>query len=167
MDTNSALSYDPHPKMLRNVKGLMLGRVIILTLLLTITLLFQLSEKKYFFIPLTNNFYYFIGLFYLVTIVYALFLRKIKDLYRFAFFQIGIDQLFITVLIYFTGGKESFFPITYIFSVIAGSMIFYRRGALLSASLSSLLFGLLLLLQLYRWINPLGEPLIYDASQIF
>jgi two-component system sensor histidine kinase PilS (NtrC family) len=153
--------------MLRNVKGLMLGRVIILTLLLTITLLFQLSEKKYFFIPLTNNFYYFIGLFYLVTIVYAVFLRKIKDLYRFAFLQIGIDQLFITVLIYFTGGKESFFPITYIFSVIAGSMIFYRRGALLSASLSSLLFGLLLLLQLYRWINPLGEPLMYDASQIF
>src|SRR4030042_660506 len=167
MDTNSTLSHDSHPKMLRNVKGLMLGRVIILTLLLTITLLFQLSEKKYFFIPLTNHFYYFIGLFYLVTIAYALFLRKIKDLQRFAFIQIGIDHLFITVLIYFTGGKESFFPITYIFSVIASSMMFYRRGALLSASLSSLLYGLLLLLQLYRWINPLGEPLIYDASQVF
>jgi two-component system sensor histidine kinase PilS (NtrC family) len=153
--------------MLKNVKGLMLGRVIILTLLLTITLIFQLSEKKYFLIPLTNKFYYFIGFFYLVTIVYALFLRKIGDLYRFAFLQIVIDQLFITALIYFTGGKESFFPITYIFSVIASSMIFYRRGALFSASLSSLLFGLLLLLQLYRWINPLGEPLIYDASQIF
>ena len=156
MDVNSTLSLDAHPKMLKNVKGLMLGRVIILTLLLTITLLFQLSEKKYFFIPLTNNFYYFIGLFYLVTIVYALFLNKIEDLYRFAFFQIIVDQLFITALIYFTGGKESFFPITYIFSVIASSMIFYRRGAVFSASLSSLLFGLLLLLQLYRWINPLG-----------
>jgi two-component system sensor histidine kinase PilS (NtrC family) len=167
MDTISTLSLDAHHKMLKNVKGLMLGRVIIPTLLLTITLLFQLSEKKYFFIPLTNNFYYFIGLFYLVTIVYALFLKKIEDLYRFAFSQIVIDQLFITALIYFTGGKESFFPITYIFSVIASSMIFYRRGALFSASLSSLLFGLLLLLQLYRWINPLGEPAVYDASQIF
>jgi two-component system, NtrC family, sensor histidine kinase PilS len=167
MNTNSTLSPDAHPKMLKNVKGLMVGRVIILTLLLTITLLFQLSEKKYFFIPLTNNFYYFIGLFYLVTIVYALFINKIEDLYRFAFFQIIIDQLFITALIYFTGGKESFFPITYIFSVIASSMIFFRRGALFSASLSSLLFGFLLLLQLYRWINPLGEPPIYDASQVF
>ena len=167
MDTNSTLPHDTYPKMLRNVKGLMLGRVIILTLLLTITLIFQLSEKKYFFIPLTNNFYYFIGVFYLVTIVYALFLTRVKNLYRFSFFQIGIDHLFITGLIYFTGGKESFFPITYIFSVIASSMMFYRRGALFSASLSSLLFGLLLLLQLYRWINPLGEPLSYDASQIF
>src|SRR4030042_2860950 len=119
MGTDPTLLHETHPKLLRNVKGLMLGRVIILTLLLTITLIFQLSEKKYFFIPLTNNFYYFIGVFYLVTIVYALFLTRVKNLYRFSFFQIGIDHLFITGLIYFTGGKESFFPITYIFSVFA------------------------------------------------
>src|SRR4030066_2485939 len=115
MDTSSTLSLDSHPKMLINVKALMLGRMIILTLLLMITLIFQVSENKIFFVPLTNTFYYFIGLFYLVTIVYALFLKNIKNLYRFAFFQIVIDHLFITVLIYFTGGKESFFPITYIF----------------------------------------------------
>jgi len=167
MKTNLTLPIDTHQKMLNNVKGLMLGRLIILTLLLTITFLFQVSEKKYFFIPMTNSFYYFIGLFYLVTIVYALVLKKIKDLYPFAFFQIVIDHLFITVLIYFTGGKESFFPITYIFPIIGSSMIFYKRGALLSASLSSFLYGLLLLLQLHHWINPLGQPLLYDASQVF
>jgi two-component system sensor histidine kinase PilS (NtrC family) len=167
MDTNSTLTLDTHQKMLKNVKQLMLGRIIILTLLLTITFFFQLSEKKYFFIPLTNNFYYFIGLFYLVTIAYALFLKRVKDPHRFAFIQIVIDQLFITALIYFTGGKESFFPIAYIFSIIASSMIFYKRGALLSASFSSILYGLLLLLQLYHWINPLGQPLNYEASQIF
>jgi two-component system, NtrC family, sensor histidine kinase PilS len=167
MDTRSTPSLDTHPKMLKNVKGLMLGRIIILTLLLTITLLFQLSKKQYFFIPLTNNLYYFIGIFYLVTIVYALLLTKIGDPYRFAFFQIVVDHFFITGLIYFTGGKGSFFPVTYIFSIIASSTIFYKRGALLSASLSSLLYGLLLLLQLHEWINPLGAPSIYDASQIF
>ncbi|MGA2515100.1 MAG: ATP-binding protein [Thermodesulfobacteriota bacterium] len=167
MDTRSTPSLDTHPKMLKNVKGLMLGRVIILTLLLTITLLFQVSKKQFFFIPLTNNLYYFIGIFYLVTIVYALLLTRIGDPYRFAFFQIVIDHFFITGLIYFTGGKGSFFPVTYIFSIIASSTIFYKRGALLSASLSSLLYGLLLLLQLHEWINPLGASSIYDASQIF
>ncbi len=167
MEPLSTLPLDTQPKMLRNVKGLMLGRIIILTLLLTITILFQVSKKQLFFIPLTNNFYYFIGIFYLVTIVYALVLREVKNLYRFAFLQIIIDQLFITALIYFTGGKESFFPITYIFSIIASSTIFYKRGALLSASLSSLLYGLLLLLQLHHWINPLGEPSIFDASRVF
>ena len=145
----------------------MLGRVIILTLLLTITFVFQVSEKRYFFIPLTNKFYYFISLFYLATIVYALLFKKIKDLSRYAFVQIIVDQLFITVLIFFTGGKESFFPIAYIFSIIASSMIFYKRGALFSASLSSFLYGLLLLLQLHHWINPLGQPIFYEASQVF
>jgi two-component system sensor histidine kinase PilS (NtrC family) len=167
MNASPTLSLDPHHKMLTNVKALMLGRMIILTLLLTITFIFQVSGNKNFFVPMTNTFYYFIGLFYLVTIIYALFLKKIKDLYRFAFSQIIIDQFFITALIYFTGGKESFFPIAYIFTIIASSTILYKRGALFSASLSSFLYGLLLLLQLYQWINPLGQPSAYDASQVF
>ncbi len=145
----------------------MLGRVIILTLLLAITFIFQVSEKKYFFIPLTQTFYYFISFFYLVTIFYALLLKRIKDLRRFAFAQIIIDHLLITLLIYFTGGKESFFPITYIFSIIGSSILFYKRGAFFSASLSSLLYGLLLVLQLYQWVNPLGQPFSYEPSQIF
>jgi two-component system sensor histidine kinase PilS (NtrC family) len=145
----------------------MLCRIIILTLLLAITFLFQVSKKQYFFIPLTNSFYYFLSFFYLVTIFYALFLKRDKDLRRFIFIQIVIDHLFITGLIYFTGGKESFFPITYIFSIIGTSFVFYKRGAFFSASLSTFLYGLILVLQLYRWINPLGRPAFYDPSQIF
>src|SRR4030042_5479330 len=164
---NSTLSLDTQQKMLKNVKGLMLGRMIILTLLLAITFLFQISEKKSFFILMTKQFYYFIILFYLITIVYAIFLKKVRDLYRYASFQIAIDHLFITVLIYFSGGKDSFFPIAYIFTIIGSSMIFYKRGALFSASFSSLLYGLLLLLQLYQWMTPSGQPASYDASQIF
>ncbi|MEW6376824.1 MAG: hypothetical protein AB1502_13660, partial [Thermodesulfobacteriota bacterium] len=79
----------------------MLCRIIILTLLLAITFLFQISEKKYFFIPMTNHFYYFLIFFYLVTIFYAVFLKKIKDLRKFILIQIIIDHLFITGLIYF------------------------------------------------------------------
>ena len=167
MALNSTLPFDKDQKMLKNVKGLMLGRLIILTLLLTITFLFQISEKKYFFIPMTNNFYYFLSLFYLVTLFYAFFLKKIRDLRQFTFIQIIMDHLFITGVIYFTGGKESFFPITYIFSIIGSSILFYKRGAFFSASLSTFLYGLLLLLQLHHWINPRGEPALYDASQVF
>src|SRR4030065_1773331 len=90
-DPHSNLSSDTYQKMLKNVKGLMLGRIIILTLLLAITFLFQISEKKYFFIPMTNAFYYFIGLFYGVTVFYALLLRKVRNLLRFTFLPIVID----------------------------------------------------------------------------
>jgi two-component system sensor histidine kinase PilS (NtrC family) len=158
---------DLQQKKFKSVKGLMLCRIIILTLLVAITLLFQVSEKKYFFIPMTNAFYYFIGLFYGVTVFYALLLRKVRNLLRFTFTQIVIDHLFITGLIFFTGGKESFFPITYFFSIIGSSILFHRRGAFFSASLSTVLYGLLLLLQLHQWINPLGQPALYEDSQIF
>jgi two-component system sensor histidine kinase PilS (NtrC family) len=158
---------DNDQRMLKNVKGLMLGRIVILTFLLAITFLFQISKKNYFFIPLTNHFYYFLSLFYLITLFYAFFLKKVRDLRQFSFSQIVVDHLFITGLIYFTGGKESFFPITYVFSIIGGSILFYKRGALFSASLSTFLYGLLLLLQLHQWVNPMGQPAIYDASQVF
>jgi hypothetical protein len=82
---------DLQQKRFKSVKGLMLCRIIILTLLLAITFLFQVSEKKYFFIPMTNAFYYFIGLFYGVTVLYALLLRKVKNLLRFTSIQMVID----------------------------------------------------------------------------
>jgi len=153
--------------MLKELKRLMLCRIIILSLLLAITFLFQVSEKKFFFIPLTYNFYYFIGLFYLVTIIYALLVKKVNDLRRFTLIQMLVDLLFITGLIYFTGGKESYFPIVYIFSIIGGSILFYKRGAFFFASLSSLFYGLLLLCQLYQWIAPPGQSVSYEPSQIF
>jgi two-component system sensor histidine kinase PilS (NtrC family) len=167
MNSNSTFSIDGHQKSLKNAKGLMLCRIIILTLLLAITLLFQVSEKKYFFIPMTNDFYYFISFFYLITIFYAMLLKRIKDYQKFNVIQIFIDHLFITGLIYFTGGNESFFPVTYIFTIIGSSILFYKRGAFFSASLSTFFYGLLLLLQLHHWINPLGRVLTYEASQIF
>ncbi|MFB3886817.1 MAG: nitrogen regulation protein NR(II) [Thermodesulfobacteriota bacterium] len=169
MELNSNLTPDSRQVLLKlkNAKDLMFCRIIILTLLLAITFLFQISKKQYFFIPLTNRFYYFLSFFYLVTIFYALSLRRVQDLRRFIFLQIVVDHFFITGLIYFTGGKESFFPLTYIFSIIGSSFLFYRRGAFFSASLSTFLYGLILVFQLYHWINPLGRPAFYDPSQIF
>jgi len=166
---NSNLKFPPgaQRKILKNVKGMMVSRIIILTLLLAIAYIFQLSEKKYFFIPMTNRFYYFISLFYLVTIAYAFLLNRVKDLRRFTFVQLVIDHLFIAGLITYTGGKESFFPIAYIFSIIGSSILFYKRGAFYSASLSTFLYGLILLLQLYEWIRPPGQLVTPEASQVF
>jgi two-component system, NtrC family, sensor histidine kinase PilS len=167
MDMKPATFEESHLKMLNPVKGLMLCRILILTFLLAITFVFEISEKRSFFLPLTDSFYYFLILFYLLTIFFALFLKKVTNLRKFIFIQIVIDHFFITGLVYFTGGKGSFFPITFIFSIIGSSIIFYKRGAFFSASLSTLLYGSLLLSQLYQWINPLGQSFHYDASQVF
>ena len=153
---------------MKSVKGVMLCRVIILTLLLTISVIFQISEKGSFFIPLTNSFYYFIGFFYLVTILYDFLVRSINDLRRFTFVQMVLDHFFIMGLVFFTGGKDSFFPMTYIFSIIGSSIIFFKRGAFLSASFATLLYGLLLLLQYYRVIHPIGQLSdVFEPGQFF
>lgn len=167
MNPHSSISFNSHLKDLRSAKGLMLSRLIILSLLLGITFLFQASEKKFFFIPMTNQFYYFIGFFYFVTIGYAFLLNRVKNLRRFIKIQLLVDHLFIAGLIYFTGGKESYFPMTYIFAIIGSSILFFKRGAFISASFSTFLYGLILILQLYRVIHPIGEPSSYEASQIF
>ncbi len=167
MEANHNLTSDPSQKTLKNVKELMAGRVIILTLLLAIAYAFQLSEKKHFFIPLTNPFYYFISLFYLVSIVYALLLKHLKDLRRFIIVQLFIDHLFIAGLILFTGAKESYFPIAYFFVIIGSSILFYQKGAFYSASFSTVLYGIILLLQLYGWIRPPGQVDTLEASQVF
>src|SRR4030042_5648579 len=168
IDPNARGPLDPHQRILKSVKGLMLCRIIILTLLLAIAFLFQISERKSFFIPLTNQFYYFTGFFYLVTIFYAFLLNRAKDLRQFAFVQLLLDHFFIIGLVYFTGGRDSFFPITYIFTIIGSSIIFYQKGAFFSASVATVLYGLLLLCQYHRWINPVGQlPIAFEVSQIF
>jgi len=167
MNSNLRIPTDTHHQSLDHVKGLMLWRVIILTVLLAIAFVFQLSERKYFFISTTNQFYYFISIFYLVTMAYAFFLKKVKDLRRFTVVQLVIDHLFITGLIYYTGGIGSFFSIAYIFSIIGCSILLYKRGAFYAASLSTFLYGLTLLLQLYGWIRPPGQVVTPEASQVF
>lgn len=167
MEPNLTFSHESHQKTLKNVKGLMVCRVIILSLLLAIVYIFQLSERKYFFISMTNQFYYFLSFFYLVTIFYAFLLNRVKDLRRFIFLQMLIDHLFIAGLIYFTGGKGSFFAVTYIFTIIGSSLLFYKKGAFYSASLSTFLLGILLLLQLYDWIRPPGQAAPPEAGQVF
>jgi two-component system sensor histidine kinase PilS (NtrC family) len=153
--------------MLRELKRLMLFRVIILSLLLGVSFVFQVSERKSLFIPLTPAFYYFIGLFYLVTLVYAVILKTVKAHRRFVLIQMLIDLLFITGLISFTGGIRSYFPLLYLFSIMAASLLFYKQGAFLFASLSSVCYGSLLLLQLYGWVRLPGQPTQHEPSQVF
>ncbi|HSB04358.1 MAG TPA: ATP-binding protein [Thermodesulfobacteriota bacterium] len=167
MNSPDTRSHVSDPKGVKRVKGLMLGRLIILTCLLAITFLFQVSEKKYFFFFLTDAFYYYIGLFYLATILYALFLNRMKDLNQLLSFQIFVDHLLIAGLIYFTGGRESIFPMVYFFAIIESTLFFSRKGAFFSASFSTVLYALILLLQFSQWINPVGSSHSYEASPIF
>jgi two-component system sensor histidine kinase PilS (NtrC family) len=145
---------------IKKLKVLVMFRVIIITLLLSIILFIQLKKGVTFFIITPNNLvYYFIGLTYLITLIYVPLLTKTKDVKKFAFLQHIVDVLLITLLIYLTGGIESFFVIAYIFSIISGSIILYKRGAYFIASISSIAYGTFLDLEYYGIIQPLYNSL--------
>ena len=58
-----------------------------------------------------------------------------------AYFQILCDLCFTSAIVYFTGGIDSYFPFLYSLSIIMASILLYRKGALITASLCSLMFA--------------------------
>jgi two-component system sensor histidine kinase PilS (NtrC family) len=59
----------------------------------------------------------------------------------------------VTFLVHLTGGIDSGFSLLYHLTIISGSIILYRRGGYLSASLSSILYGAMLDMQYYNVVG--------------
>jgi len=126
---------------------LMGWRVVIVTLLLGLSLAFQVTKGER-----VETFYALIVFTYAVTIIYAFVTRKLADpemLVQFAWAQIVVDFLLETILIARTGGIESPFAVLYVISVTVASLVPRRRVGLLTASLCIILFGMLTNVQLY------------------
>lgn len=76
---------------------------------------------------------------YLVTAAHYLFLRWNCRYVLQAYVQVCSDLLIISAIVYVTGGIDSYFPFLYSLSIIMASILLYRRGAIIAASLSSML----------------------------
>ena len=144
----------------KKIKALIVFRVLFITLLLGSSFLFRVYEK----FPHTSGLSYLIISLYFATIVYSLLLGKIKNLFAFAYVQLLLDVIFEITLIYITGGSESWFSFTLILTVIASSIILNKKAGYVSATCSSLLYGMLVNLQFYR-ILPLTSGGVIDEKE--
>jgi len=95
---------------------------------------------------------------YALNLLYAFIINKVKSIRTFAYIQIFIDVLLITGLINATGGVRSVFSFFYYLSIIAASIILYRRGSVIIASASSIFYGLIVDLEYYGIFQPLYGP---------
>jgi two-component system sensor histidine kinase PilS (NtrC family) len=130
------------------IKWSLIIRTISVTILLGTLIFFQRQYQIYSF-P-TRYLYYFILFIYVLTGVYWYVLRKVNNLALFAHIQIAGDIGLVTLLVRLTGGIDSSFSILYHVTIISASIMTYRRGGYLAASLSSILFGAMLDLQYYN-----------------
>lgn len=152
----------------RRLKVLMVARVLIVSLLLGASALIQISAENTLFITPNSPLYLLIGLTYILTIIYALVLRRISNVYRFACGQIFFDTVFITALVYLTGGIESLFPLAYILTIISASLVLSRQGTYVIAAVSAVLYGACLSLQYYGLIHPFmaSGPSFYAGQDV-
>src|SRR6476646_6412539 len=125
---------------------LMTGRAAVITLLLGSALLVRLKFPGAF--PI-DPFFVLIGITYALTAVYALVLKYTEKNRWLVDVQLGCDAVIVSAIVYITNGVSSYFSSLYTLPIIAASTIQSRRGGLMVAFLSSLLYTGLVLGQYY------------------
>ncbi len=84
-----------------------------------------------------------------LTLVYALALKWVRNLRLFIYLQVTLDIFIITLIVYVTGGLDSYLQVLYFLSIIGGAIVLSKRGGYYAASLSSIAYGLLIDLDFY------------------
>jgi two-component system sensor histidine kinase PilS (NtrC family) len=146
----------------RTVAWLIAIRAIIGTILLGSAIVLQITFPGSF--PV-NPFFFLIGLTYVLTISYLLILRLVGTHRWLLDVQLAGDALIVSAFIYFTGGINSYFSSLYALPVIAASTIRFRRGGLMVATFSTLLYGGIVLAQ-YQAVPGLRSDPWLKASTL-
>lgn len=149
--------------LIRRVKGLILGRVIVITFLWVALVVLELTgDPTPTRLPLT----YVILITYVLTILYALVLRQQPDLERFYRWQVWVDILIETAIVQSTGGLDSGFVFLYILSIVAASTALPSRSIFGVAATASVLYSFLVYLDFMAIIHPLPSPFTLRAEAI-
>jgi len=160
----STLSPIPEKDYKTELKWLMFFRILFSALLLGATIVVQLSETATPMEPSLLLLYGFIITIFLISLVYSLFLKRVKNEVSFAFIQIGIDTFFVTLIIFSTGGFLSVFSFLYLVVIVYSSMLLPMRGTMVIASLCSIQFACLVELEYFGTLNPFGTDTNLLAS---
>jgi len=166
------LSPIPEKDYKSKLKGLMFFRLLFSALLLGATIVLQLSDSA---TSMERSFIVLYGLIiaiFIISLIYSLFLKRIKKEVTFAFIQTGVDTFFVTLIIFVTGGFISVFTFLFLVVIIYSSTLLPMRGTMVIAALCSLQFGCLVELEYFGIIDPLGTDgntlaSAYDWYQIF
>ncbi|MBM4128670.1 MAG: PAS domain S-box protein, partial [Nitrospira sp.] len=141
----------------KKIKALIAFRALFVTLLLGSAFLFKAGYEKF---PHAYGLSYLIVAMYAFTIVYSLLVEKIRRLVAFAYVQLMLDVVFGIVLIYLTGGIESWFSFALVLTIISSSIVLNRRAGYIMATLCSILYGILINLQFHKFLPLLSGGIL-------
>lgn len=122
-------------------------RVLFLVAILLVALVFQSTQGPFISLDVWLPFYLLLFLSFSFNSIYIYFFENAGKWH--GFFNAGLfgfDALFVTVLIYFTGTSQSVFLFLYLVNIILCGLVFQRKGALLLALWTSILFSCLMII---------------------
>jgi len=154
----------PEGEIKSKLKWLMLFRILFSTLLLGSTIILQFGDSPLPLNPPTIILYGLIASIFLLSLVYALVLYRIKHLIYLAYAQIIIDTFIITVILSVTGNFSSIFSFLYLVVIIYSSILIPIRGTMVIAAICSIQFGIMIDLEYYGVILPFGTEDLLLAS---
>ena len=86
------------------LQKLMFLRVLFVSLLLGASIFIQIKQSRTYFGNIQTSHYVLISFIYFLTFIYVILLSKIKRLIKLAYFQLLMDTVIVTAIIYSTGG---------------------------------------------------------------
>jgi two-component system sensor histidine kinase PilS (NtrC family) len=146
----STLSPIPEKDYKIELKWLIFLRILFSLVLLGSATVLQFGETSTPMGPSLLVLYGFIITIFVISLIYSLLLKRLKNEVLFAFIQIGIDTFFVTLIIYGTGGFLSVFSFLYLVVIVYSSM------SMVIAGLCSIQFGGLVELEYFGILNPFG-----------
>lgn len=135
------------------LKRLMFFRVVIITTLLLVAIYVETVSET--LLPV-NPLYFLIAGTYGLSLVYALALRYLPWRRVQVYVQVVFDLLVITGLVYLTGGpgNRAGFMLLYPISVLSGSVLLYRRNAVVLAGLATVFYAAMMWAVREGWVAP-------------
>jgi two-component system sensor histidine kinase PilS (NtrC family) len=152
------------------IRHLMLSRVAIVTMLLGIATFVEIKGEE--FLPEISLFSFYVVVIaaYILSVIYYLVLHLTPNLKVTLYVQAFCDVLLITGLVYATAGIQSIYAVFYTIVIIYTVIFLGRRGGLIIASASGILYGGLLDLEYYKILIPyyaVLQDLSYSAGYVF
>jgi two-component system sensor histidine kinase PilS (NtrC family) len=129
-------------------------RFLFATVLLVSTIVVQYKDRESLISPPLLMLYGLIAAIYALTLIYIFVFKRLHSTHKFAYVQVSLDTLLVTALIYVTGGIASIFPFLYIVVIVYASMLLYKKGSLIMATLCNLQYGVMVDLEYYGILKP-------------
>ena len=147
------------------LRWLMLSRVAIVTFLLMVTTFIKFQKTEIFPEKALTSLYALCAITYFLSLAYLLLLKLVKKNRLSIYIQALTDVVLITFLVYITGGISSIYSVFYPLVIIYAVLFLERRGGLIIASASGILYGLLLDLEYYGIIHPINAMAVHDYAR--